>query len=266
MKKIGFLLLLLCWVGKAQGQDQPHYQFVYANGKITEGKTELVAGRYYASEAKVQLEGKVAILYDTLNKKLVTIRSNGKDAVKNLITPIEVAGIKCCGSSYAFFTAYASRPYPLLYDDTVLDFGHMDIPKQHYDAKLIYSFTNSITKQRYTRVFRKEKYEYGFPLGDFVKEHNIDTIAFYVAEDGDVTKRKLIAKRAIKQIDSQALKTRIAPLVEIMKNHCPERTKEDKELMQDLFSEFIYEMCGYPDEKYLRKWILENFKLDLRWG
>jgi hypothetical protein len=265
MKKLCFLLLVLCLVGKVQGQDQPHYQFVYVNGKITEGKTELVAGKYYASDAKVKLEGKVAILYDTSSKKLVTIRSTEKDEVKNLIEPIEVAGIKCCGSSYTFFVAYANRPYPLLYDDTVLDFGHMDIPNQHYESKLIYSYINSITQMKYTKLFGKEKYTYGFPLGKLVTENNIDTLAFYVAETGDVKQRKLIAKRAIKQIDSQALRTRIAPLVEIMKKHCHELRKEDKELMQDIFSEFIYEMCGYPDEKYLRKWILENFKLDISW-
>ena len=34
---------------------------------------------------------------------------------------------------------------------------------------------------------------------------------------------------------------------------------------KNAISNFIYEICGYPDELHLRRWLKEHFKLDLSW-
>ncbi len=266
-------LLFIGYLFASSSYAQSVYQLLYVQGTIqTEGKM-LIPAQYYTEKTVVKLAGKLAIFYDTLKKELGTILNDRQDEIGKLRIPVRVTGFKCCVSSFTSFLAHHKRPYPVFYPATILSFEPSDELKIPLNASLAYQFwdiNEHKFRLRSLPIIREDANGKSWIALHKAIEH-IQTIDkrnllepfFFYTVATDKTPPKLLAERSIQIMDTAELKAQIAIWVSLLKQKYPKPNKEAKEIMLSLLSDFVYELCGYPDEYNFKRWLKENFALDL---
>lgn len=261
-----------------------HAQSVYQLMYVHEGTIEtmrnvpLQEGKYYAEDAEVRLKAKKAIFYDTTLHELATVIHQDTKGMllRKLALPIKVEGFKCCVTGFTSFIAHHLKPYPVLYPDMVLELSEADEMKfrPHTLAYKFWDTTEKTFKTRTAVISQKEDGKKVVELHKIIhfiqtinKKDIIEPFFFYkYNKDAEPDKKAtLIKERALQIINTEELKNQIRLLVKILKARFPAPQKPEKEYILSLLSDFVYELCGYPDEIYFKKWLKEHFKLDLAW-
>jgi hypothetical protein len=253
---------------------QSVYQLLYAEGNIKQKDKQLELAKYYDEKTIVQLEGKKAIFYDTTLQEIATIRSNRQATMKELAVPVRIQAFKCCVSGFTSFLAHHKKPYPVLYPDVVLPLGDAD-ERLFLPQELAYKFWDTKDNKFRMRIAPLATLKDGTKVIELHKiinfMQNIQTVNvlepffFYKYDSKTAAKTEpvLIKERSLEIIDAEQLKNQIAIWVNIVKKKFTKPNKNQKELMLTLLSDFVHEICGYPDEYNFKKWLKEYCQIEL---
>lgn len=254
---------------------QSVYQLLYVQeGTIQANNTPLKVGKYYKADLKVKLQAKRAIFYDTIQQELATVVHDRIEELGKLSFPVRIEGFKCCVSGFASFLAHHLKPYPILYPNTILHLEGADEMK-YLPHKLAYKFWDTQEKRfrmKFAPIQFTDKGGKAIELFKIIEtlqaiQQNdiMEPFFFYKYDEKDANNTTLIKERSLKIIDTEELKLQIGAWVEILRKKYPQPTKANKEQMLSLLSDFVHEICGYPDEFHFKKWLKEHFNLDLYW-